>query len=87
MSPRESIETYPIATGWAVFVGSEGDSPELFGVFPSQADAEFVASASSADGDTLCEPCVVPAAIRDGSLLVCNHFEVDTIEALLRAIR
>lgn len=87
MTPRESIESYPLATGWAVFVGSEGDFPGLFGVFPSKADAEFVASASSSDGDILCDPCVVPAAIRDGSLLVCNHFEVDTIEGLLRVIR
>ena len=77
-----AIESYEFEHGWAIFVGSEGDSPDLFGLFPLKSDAEWVAKSRTADDDTLCDPCIVPAIVRDGKLLIANDFRVDTIKRL-----
>ena len=60
-----NIEKYDLGHCWALFANSEGDCPELVGVFPNKSWAEHMAN-------DVFEPSILPATTRGEPIYVCN---------------
>ena len=75
-----TIERQPeLLTGWAVFSGTEGDSPAFFAFVKSRQVGEALLAVTTADGEALVfDGAIVPAVVLGNKgastgLYVANH--------------
>jgi len=80
---EHGIDLHPLCRGWAIYTGSEGESPDFRGFFLNRLDAENVVRVSSSlDIPLFWEPCIVPAILTEHGIITANDCELDTPEKL-----